>query len=102
MAGAATDRDWEFFGRTDPYWSVFTQERYRRANLTEDAVRDFFASGEQHIDFVLATVRDHLDGGFAPRSALDFGCGVGRMVVPLARRCGRVVGVDVADAMLAE
>ena len=39
---------------------------------------------------------------FAPRSALDFGCGVGRLLVPLARRCPSVVGVDVADSMLAQ
>src|SRR5262249_15948332 len=40
--------------------------------------------------------------GFEPRRVLDFGCGVGRLVIPLAKRCGQVVGVDVAQSMLAE
>ena len=38
---------------------------------------------------------------FKPKSALDFGCGVGRLLIPLARICGQAVGVDVADDMLA-
>jgi len=34
--------------------------------------------------------------------ALDFGCGVGRLVLPLAGHFGTVVGVDISDAYLAE
>src|SRR5262249_37962087 len=33
---------------------------------------------------------------------LDFGCGVGRLTIPLARVCQSVVGVDVSDGMLAQ
>jgi SAM-dependent methyltransferase len=36
-----------------------------------------------------------------PESALDFGCGVGRLTLALARRAGRVIGVDAAPTMLA-
>jgi trans-aconitate methyltransferase len=39
-------------------------------------------------------------GDFQPHSALDFGCGVGRLTAALAKRCERVVGVDVAPTML--
>ena len=34
--------------------------------------------------------------------ALDFGCGVGRLVLPLARRYRTVVGIDISDAYIAE
>ena len=34
--------------------------------------------------------------------AMDFGCGVGRLVVPLAKRFTQVAGVDIAEGMLAE
>ena len=47
-------------------------------------------------------MRRRLDADFAPRSVLDFGCGVGRMLLPLAARCQRAVGVDVSESMLAE
>lgn len=34
------------------------------------------------------------------KSALDFGCGVGRLVIPLARAFEHVTGVDISSAML--
>lgn len=39
-------------------------------------------------------------GEFYPKSALDFGCGVGRLTIPLARISGSVTGIDVASGML--
>ena len=39
-------------------------------------------------------------GGFAPDVAVDFGCGVGRLLYPLASRARRVVGVDASQTML--
>jgi SAM-dependent methyltransferase len=37
---------------------------------------------------------------FSPTSALDFGCGVGRLSVALAKRLDSIVGVDVSSGML--
>ena len=60
-----------------------------------DADREaFFASGEADI----AEIFDLID--FAPKSALDFGCGVGRLTRALAKRVDRVAGVDAAESML--
>jgi SAM-dependent methyltransferase len=39
---------------------------------------------------------------FRPRRVLDFGCGVGRVLIPLARDAERAVGVDVSPEMLTE
>ena len=47
-------------------------------------------------------MRARLGADFQPRRVLDFGCGVGRLVLPLSRLCEEVVGVDVAEAMLSE
>jgi 2-polyprenyl-3-methyl-5-hydroxy-6-metoxy-1,4-benzoquinol methylase len=95
-----TDRDWEHLAKTDPFWAVWTMDRYRKGNLTDASRTEFFSSGESYIDSMFRTVRQHVDASFAPRSALDFGCGVGRMLLPLSRRCADVVGVDVSDSML--
>ena len=51
---------------------------------------------------MFAISRDRLDVVFAPTRALDFGCGVGRLLIPLAARCPQVVGVDVSPSMLSE
>lgn len=94
------DKDWETLAKTDPYWAVVTNDRYHSSNLDSDSVEAFFASGQQHVDDILRTVRNHVAEGFAPRRALDFGCGVGRVLIPLSRVCAEVVGVDVSEAML--
>jgi SAM-dependent methyltransferase len=94
-----TDRHWERFAQADPYWAVLTNERFRSENLDR---QEFFETGERHIDYVFNLVRQHLDPDFAPRSALDFGCGVGRLLLPLARRVPVVTGVDVSETMLRE
>jgi SAM-dependent methyltransferase len=88
--------------RRDPYWAVLTEERFRTAAMSPDGRRSFFDGGEAHVRALFAARDDLLGGGFPPRRALDFGCGVGRLLPSLARRCEQVVGVDVAPAMIAE
>jgi 2-polyprenyl-3-methyl-5-hydroxy-6-metoxy-1,4-benzoquinol methylase len=98
----ASDQNWEHFGEHDPYWAVVTQDKFKRSNLNQDSLDEFFASGENWISDTFAKIRHTLDASFAPRTGLDFGCGVGRLLVPLARRLEYVVGVDVSPAMLKE
>jgi len=98
----STDRDWELYGRTDPYFGVLADDKFHLANLTEERRAEFFASGEEYLQGVLGFVRRHIDGSFEPSRALDFGCGVGRVLIPLARKAQRAVGVDVSESMLAE
>jgi ubiquinone/menaquinone biosynthesis C-methylase UbiE len=98
-----TDRDWEWYGAHDPYFGVVSHGRYRREQLDEDARRAFFETGRAHVEALFASLESALGiETLKPRRALDFGCGVGRIVLPLAERCGEVVGVDVAPSMLEE
>lgn len=97
-----SDRDWERFGRDDPYWAVLTSDGYRTAELSPDARDKFFDSGELHVASLFGIVGELADAGWRPRRALDFGCGVGRLLPALSDRCDEVVGVDVSQAMLHE
>jgi trans-aconitate methyltransferase len=60
----------------------------------------FYATGEADV----AGIVDRIGGGQPPSavhsSALDFGCGVGRLTKALAKRYTRVVGVDISPTML--
>jgi len=96
------EREWETFGRVDPYFGVLTDEDYRRERLSDAARERFFETGREHVDTVARLVREHSGRELSPRRAMDFGCGVGRLVVALAERARQVVGVDVAPSMLAE
>lgn len=97
-----TDIEWEKWGARDPYFGVLTDPKFRAAALTDAAREEFFAMGRHHVDHVLHIIRCHLEGGFVPTRTLDFGCGVGRLLLPFARLGGEVVGVDISPSMLAE
>ena len=90
--------DWNELARREPYYAVLTDPRFLRANLDDAARREFFATGARDVEQLFATI----GRSFAPRIALDFGCGVGRLTIPLAGRVARVVGCDVSPEMLAE
>lgn len=97
-----TDQDWRDWGRQDPYFAVITDERFRADRLDEQARAEFFASGEQHVQHVMREARNMVGGDFRPARALDFGCGVGRVAIPLCSQADEVVGVDVSPDMLEE
>ena len=102
MLARQADRIWETWGHSDPYYAVLTSDEFHRDKLTDQSRDAFFRSGEIHIQMVLQWARDHLKKSFQPTRALDFGCGVGRLVLPLSRICQSVVGVDVSPGMLSE
>lgn len=97
---ADSDRNWRLWGERDPYYAVLTDPRFRNGNIGENR-QDFFESGEGFVRHWLAQIDRHF--GTLPRErALDFGCGVGRLTIPLSEYFGAVVGLDIAPAMLEE
>ena len=99
---SSTDRHWKRWGATDPYYAVLTSDEYHADKLDSAARQRFFESGKEQVEAAFNIVRSHLDVGFAPERCLDFGCGVGRTLIPLARRSRDAVGADISPAMLAE
>jgi SAM-dependent methyltransferase len=102
MFMTSPDRDWERFGRIDPYFAVITQPEFHHDRLDPESRARFFETGRTHLESVLETIRQGLDPGFHPERALDFGCGVGRVTLPLAAVASSVVGVDISPSMLQE
>lgn len=87
-------RDWNTLGETEPFFAVLTDDRFLRERMSDADREAFFGYGEADI----AQIFELID--FAPKSALDFGCGVGRLTRALARRVDRIAGVDAAESML--
>ena len=74
------DRDvgsWEHLARTDPLWAVLSTDEFRDGSLTPEAEARFWASGDQHVDHVLAVVRAELDPDFVRGSRSTSGAGSG-------------------------
>jgi 2-polyprenyl-3-methyl-5-hydroxy-6-metoxy-1,4-benzoquinol methylase len=96
----STDKAWQKWGRDDPYYGVLAHDEFRLAHIA-DSRDQFFATGRQAITDLLHRL-DRTFGPVARGRALDHGCGVGRLTLPLAAEFAEVIGVDVAPAMLAE
>jgi 2-polyprenyl-3-methyl-5-hydroxy-6-metoxy-1,4-benzoquinol methylase len=102
MLGPRPEEQWERFGSIDPYYGVYAREEFRSQALDESRRARFFASGDEHVEALRSAVRQLLGVDLAPRAVLDYGCGVGRLLIPLARGAERAVGLDVSESMLME
>jgi ubiquinone/menaquinone biosynthesis C-methylase UbiE len=91
-------RHWERLGAEDPLWAVYVAPGTRGGAWD---VERFFATGRDELEQAFA-VLEPLGVPAAHGTALDFGCGVGRLSRPLRERFDRVVGVDVSEPMLVQ
>ena len=92
---------WDALAR-DPYYAVINHDDFRLDAADGGAQARFEASGEQDIATTVDEIRRLITPHFAPEHAVDFGCGVGRLTIPLARLCRHVTGVDISQVMLDE
>jgi len=97
-----TDRDWERWGASSPYYGVLSIDKFRGEHMTTEAEAEFFESGERHVSSIFSRIEAQHAGPFLPMTTLDFGCGVGRLAIPLASRSERVIAMDISDSMLEE
>lgn len=93
---------WEEIATSEAYFGVATYDKYLAGGLDEEAKKEFFESGREHVDLVFTELENAFGSLGKPTKALDYGCGVGRVLIPLAERCGSVVGVDISAGMLEE
>lgn len=84
---------WEGFAQRDPAFYILA----RHAPADPDAPDGIIGSGRRDAQRMLAALAPHLVNR---RVAVDVGCGMGRLTLPLAREFERVVAVDVAPTML--
>lgn len=88
---------WDALGSSAPLWAVLSRVGEGDADWDLD---EFMATGVAQIDELLQFLqaRDLLP---SMTSALDFGCGPGRLSQALAAHFDRVIGVDIAPSMVA-
>ena len=89
-------RNWDAFGRADPLFGVLSDPTKFGGQWPID---DFFESGEAHVKKLLRILNE-LGVSFPRGACLDFGCGVGRLTMPLSDSFDRTVGVDIAKSMI--
>jgi SAM-dependent methyltransferase len=89
--------DWTLLGEQDPLWAVLVTAEGRHGGWEPEA---FLATGRAEVADVLARIAG-LGLAVGHGSALDFGCGAGRLTQALREHVDRAVGVDFSLPMLA-
>lgn len=86
---------WAKFGETDPHYSVVSAEQFRAKNIG-DNIEAFFATGQYEVNGLDAILGRAGITGRKFSSALEYGCGVGRVSRTLSKRVDTYYGVDVS------
>ncbi len=90
---------WSDLGCDEPFWSVWTDDRFRQDAIDEHREL-FFASGDIHLKMLSDTLERN---GVNPANiglCLEVGCGVGRFTRALAKISKHVHAIDVSAAHL--
>ncbi len=96
MSLAEHRRDWDDLSALDPMWAVLSEPERQFDRWSPD---EFFSTGADEV----ARLRGRLLALGCPDtfgSALDFGCGLGRLTRALTACCGEVIGVDISEQMI--
>lgn len=96
MRLSSVQQYWDRLAHTDPMWAILTHDAKTEGRWDAD---EFFATGVREVNVFM----DQAAAWGAPasrRTALDFGCGIGRLSQALADHFDRVHGVDISPKMI--
>ena len=97
MSFQSVNKDWEGLARRDAMWAILTNPEKAGNKWNKD---DFFASGRNEIAVVFDQLKKSNALPIDNQSALDFGCGVGRLTHALSDLFQKVTGIDVSPTMI--
>ncbi len=90
--------NWEKLGERDAMWAILSSPEKKGCKWDEES---FFRSGHQDVNEVLTEISARglpLEKG----TALDFGCGIGRLTQALCSHFRKCYGVDISSSMLSQ
>ena len=93
--------DWEELARREPYFAVLATDGSDAVQSSAEPSEAYSRTGEADVAALLNAIETLLSRKLALTSVLDFGCGAGRLTLPLARRATQVTACDIAPTMLA-
>jgi SAM-dependent methyltransferase len=89
-------KQWDHLAREDPFWAILNEPEKRNGRWDPE---EFYTSGRHEI---AGAMRWAAELGYPAlrHTALDFGCGAGRLTQALAGWFDHVTGVDISPVML--
>ena len=92
-------RAWESLGNEQPFYSVLTKDRYLPSQFSDFAA-EFWQSGEIEAWDLAGHVASLGLVQLENAVVLEFGCGVGRVAIPLAAIARSVIAYDISERHL--
>lgn len=90
---------WSKLGEQDPFCSVLVEDRYQMDRMrTAEALDTFYHSGRNGVARMRAWLERNGCSIPADGTCVDYGCGVGRVTLWLAKTFRRVIAVDVSES----
>ncbi|MFN0158929.1 MAG: methyltransferase domain-containing protein [Bacteroidota bacterium] len=89
-------QDWDDLGMVDPLWAILSDSTRKNGTWNTS---EFFATGTREITAMME-VATRLGRPLQKKSALDFGCGVGRLTRALSIHFQHCCGVDISQPMI--
>jgi SAM-dependent methyltransferase len=90
---------WRHLGQTEPYWSVISAEKFKRAEF-ERHRREFYKSGGADVDRMVIWMERNGLFTRPGQSCLEYGCGAGRITSHLATRFVTTHAYDISKPHL--
>src|ERR1700760_1117089 len=95
---SAVAKTWEELAQQDALWAILTDPDKRAGRWT---VNEFMDTGSREIATILSCLNELKLLADFDSTALDFGCGVGRLSRALSFHFRNVVGLDISETMIA-
>lgn len=88
---------WQQLGKTEPYWSVLTDEKFLLSNIGDRAVvEEFYSSGKSEMARIVEHLKRNDINISELKTCMEYGCGLGRVTMWLARQFETVYGCDIS------
>lgn len=97
MGYRSSIKNWEGLARRDALWSILTDDQKKGGKWND---KEFFESGKKEVEDIFSLLSDFKGQPSGFDSALDFGCGAGRLTRALGSRFSTATGVDASPTML--
>lgn len=86
---------WEHLGKVKPHFSVLVGDLFLPENVDKN-IDFFWATGESEVDTAMNMLARHGFNELSTKTCVEYGCGVGRVTMALARRFAHVHAYDIS------
>jgi 2-polyprenyl-3-methyl-5-hydroxy-6-metoxy-1,4-benzoquinol methylase len=87
---------WTHLGEVRPHHSVLTTQEYHPEFIDAESIERFYATGGTGVSTIAAVLRRYGFADLESKVCVEYGCGLGRMTLALAKVFKRVHGYDIS------